>query len=172
MKSEELLNKILKTAKEAYKTSISQNYNEVQDLLLNQITDITILKEYLNNEIDTTCTLNKTRTFSSRENIDNKEAVNKVAYFLSRFEHTDLFNCSQTEAMDKISILLNIKKTSLRNIRDSFDPYVNELKEKHLVKRKGWWHVELLPDYKKIYDYYENKSKEEILSEVKNILNL
>lgn len=68
---------------------------------------------------------------TSFTDLDEKMRLNKVAYYLSRFEHNGLFpNCNQKEAFNIISEKLNIKFNTLKNERDAFDPYCMMLEYK------------------------------------------
>lgn len=114
----------------------------------------------------------KIRTHRSGETWENKVRENKVAYYLSRFEHNGLCeNCNQGQAFKIISEKLNMNSNTLKNKRDYFDPYCNKLKNLG-PKRKGWWQAELPSDLKYVYDLFLNKSKQEIEDEVKEILSI
>jgi hypothetical protein len=105
------------------------------------------------------------------ENQYERDKVNKVAYYLSRFDHENLLpNSNSTGAINIISDILKVKANTLRNKRDSFDPYCNELKTTG-TKRKGWWQKTLSEDMQRIFDEYKNKSVYEIETEVKRILD-
>lgn len=115
---------------------------------------------------------NKTRTHRSNVTWEDKVKENKVAYYLSRFEHNGLYeHCNQGQAFKIIAEKLNINYNTLKNKRDYFDPYCNKLKVIG-PKRKGWWQAELPSDLKYVYDLYLNKSKEKIEDEIKEILSL
>lgn len=114
----------------------------------------------------------KTRTRQNNATWDEKVKENKVAYYLSRFEHNGLYeNCNQGQAFKIIAEKLNMNNNTLKNKRDYFDPYCNKLKVIG-PKRKGWWQAELPSDLKYVYELYLNKSKEEIEEEIKEILTL
>ncbi len=148
---------------ETYKTSILEDYKKVQDNLLSAILNLKNFDDY------------KIVTTNSKENernkVENKEDVNKVAYYFSRFEHYDLYKGSQTLAFEKAARALNVKPSTLRNLRDRFDPYCNEIKTIK-PKRSGWHQVELLVDMQEIFDAYYDKAKQEILPEISQILGL
>lgn len=98
---------------------------------------------------------------------------NKVAYYLSRFEHTPLFpQYNQTQAFEVISKILGVKLTTLRLKRDTYDPFCNNLKKRGR-KRKGWWqNNNSSDDMQRIYDRYLHMSEEEIEREIKEILDI
>jgi len=112
----------------------------------------------------------KIRTHRSNIIWEDKVKENKVAYYLSRFEHNGLYeNCNQGQAFKIIAEKLNMNCNTLKNKRDYFDPYCNKIKTAGL-KRKGWWQTELPSELKYVYDLYLNKSKEDIEDEIKAIL--
>jgi hypothetical protein len=137
----------------------------IQDLYISEADGVTeLIKDDRINE--------KTRTHRSNVNCDDKAKENKVAYYLSRFEHAGLYaSCNQMQAFKIIAEKLNMNYNTLKNKRDYFDPHCNVLKSSG-PKRKGWWQAELPYDLKSIYDLYLNKSKEEIEDEVKEILSI
>lgn len=112
----------------------------------------------------------RTRDLISDEALENEH---KVAYYLSRFEHDLIFpELSQTEALIKICEILKVKESTLRQKRDRFDPFCNTIKTRG-NKRRGYWQYDKLPeDMKYIYDYYLNKSEEDIRDEIKVILKI
>ena len=113
------------------------------------------------------------RVRSQNMNPKLKEKVAKVAYFLSRFEHNDLYpHLKQYEVFREVANILGTKPNTLRNLRDTYDPKVNKIKEPRLTKRKGWHQRSELPrDLGKIFDEYRHKNKQEILKEINKILN-
>lgn len=101
---------------------------------------------------------------TQRQKIKNKGVVYVVACYLSRFGHEDIFkNLNQTQSLKKIAEILSIKHTTLKGTRDVFDPFFDN-------DRKGWNGRPLNEQELKIYNKYKNKSKNEFLNEVKNIL--
>jgi hypothetical protein len=109
----------------------------------------------------------------SKVNMELLNKEHKVAYYLSRFEHDNLFpHYTQTQAFEVISEILGVKMTTLRNKRDLFDPFCNKIKTKG-PKRKGWWQKDRLPDdMERIYNRYLHVPEEEIEKDIKEILNL
>lgn len=108
-----------------------------------------------------------------RGNIESLDNEHKVAYYLSRFEHDKLFpNNNQSQAFEEISEILGVKLTTIRNKRDMFDPFCNNIKDKG-PKRKGWWQNDRLSnDMERIYIYYQNLEEKEIEKEIRDILNI
>lgn len=83
---------------------------------------------------------------------DNMKAVNALGYKSFR------------DAFEEIGIILNQKPTTLKNMRDEFDPFFEN-------GRVGWYQRELSSSRKEVYDKYKNVSDEELLKEVLNIIN-
>ena len=162
MHNETILN-TLNLLQETYKISILEDYKKVQDNLLSAILN---LKNFDNCQI-----VASSGKETERNKIGNKENVNKVAYYFSRFEHYDLYKGSQTLAFENAAKKLKVKSSTLRNLRDRFDPYCNEIKTIE-PKRSGWHQVDLLVDMQEIFDTYYNKTKQEILPEILQILEL
>lgn len=128
----------------------------------------------------------KRKATDSRKVIQNSEDVNKVAYFLARYEHYDLSKQRQTPALRIIAEKLGIKFETLRNRRDYFDKFVQDEKQKaneedekkgkqpKLTPRFGWRDAVLNPEMETIMQECrpENKTKEQLLKEVKEILGI
>lgn len=115
--------------------------------------------------------------------VQNYEDVNKIAFFLSLYDHYEISKIKQpTIAIRELAEKLNVKPSTLRNKRDNFDPFIKSKKEKlqktkafkNLTIRKGWVKAErdLPPKLQQTYDECINKSHDELLAEVKKILNL
>ena len=62
----------------------------------------------------------------------NKEAAGLCAYALSRCGPEALNFKTSTEAFHEIGKALHIKPNTIKNYRDTFDPYTES-------GRKGWW---------------------------------
>lgn len=112
---------------------------------------------------------------NTRVRIKNKEAVTRVAYFVSRFEHDDLFpGLPQKYAFEKIANALSVKPQSFRNVRDIFDKHIEAKKideSPDLPRRKGW-DSKLKGLELEIFEECGKKNKEELLKEVKEILDI
>lgn len=98
-----------------------------------------------------------------------------IAYYLSRFDHYDLFpSLNQNQAFEKIANIINVKKTTLRILRDRYDSKMIKIKIKespYLKIRKGI-NVPLSKKEKAIFEYYKNKKRTEILKDVIQIFKL
>lgn len=119
-----------------------------------------------------------TRTF-----LQNYEEVNKVAFYLALYDHYNISKLKQpTLAIRELAEKLQVKPNTLRNKRDNFNPYIKSKKEelqhtkefKNLKIRFGWpkENRSLPPQLQQTYDECINKSHDELLAEVKEILNL
>ncbi len=102
-----------------------------------------------------------------------KNAAVKIAYVMSRFDcpiiNTVLNkNFNQAQAFEFLAQQLNVKATTLRNYRDSFDPYVKQENS----SRRGWWQVKLTYEFQAVKDEYDKKDREEIKSEIEAILSV
>lgn len=121
----ETFDEIILLAKGAYKKSILDNCEKLQDDLLSIITIASQLKHELSV---------KRTPLVRRENIEDSKYkdVAVVAYVLSEFGH-QVFNADLTQAqvIEKLANILNVKATTLRNIRDALDSYTNS-------NREGW----------------------------------
>ena len=171
-------------------------YNEIQKLIFNcfqEITDHTLqsdvisphIKEINNNLKQMIGLLEKTKT----QDFDNptlhsqsrhqrntikdidKGKVIKVAYAMSRFDYHIINDITkntynQTDAFEFLSHKLNVKTNTLRNYRDSFDPYIHQENS----NRRGWYQKELIPDFETIKEKWDDKDYNFIKDEIKNIL--
>lgn len=102
------------------------------------------------------------------EKLDEKQKKDMciVANYFSLFEHYDLYPAySQDKAFDVASHVLNVKKKTLKNTRDSFDGHNNS-------HRKGWWQKELSTLLQEVKTSCELLSREEFLAKVKQILKI
>lgn len=118
------------------------------------------------------CSIHKPRDRTTITNQEDRDKINKVSYYLSRFDHERLFpSMNSTQAIKAISDILKVKSNTLKNKRDSFDPYCNDLKTSG-TKRKGWWQKELSCEMQDVFDFYLRKDVLEIEDEIKNILGL
>ncbi len=131
-----LLNNILDNAKLIYKESNLIDNEKIEELTLSIIIDIKNLqndqKEYIPRE---------RVTLSDEKSKD----VNILAYVFSEYEHTSLFpDDNQSDAIQKISNLLDVKYHTFRNKRDNYDRYTNS-------PRKGW-EKELSDSLQEVFD--------------------
>ena len=72
---------------------------------------------------------------------------------------------NQSRCIKKIAEILQTKGSTLKATRDKFDPYFNN-------GRKGWGEKILSAELQEVFNNYKNLEKEEILQEIKIILNI
>lgn len=106
-----------------------------------------------------------------RNTITDKTSLLKIAYAMSRFDYPliqSITNSSynQTEAFDFLARTTGTKATTLKNMRDQFDPYVKQERS----NRKGWHQAELPSEYKAIKNQYDKKTEEDVTTEIIKIL--
>ena len=154
-----------------YPEELSKKLQNIQNIAIKNkygevLTPINELIEYLEN-------INLPNKTCSNEIDFKKDKVQILAYYLSRFDHYDIFpNLNQNEALEKISAMLNIKKTTLRLARDYFDSKISKIKLKespYLKLRKGI-DMPLSKQAEKIYNYYLHRKKTEITKDILMIL--
>lgn len=89
-----------------------------------------------------------------------------VAYCFSYFEHGVLYpTLNQWEAFDMAAETLGIKANTLKNTRDSFDGHNDNY-------RSGWHQKPLSDKMQQFKNVYENKGKNDVINEAKNILGI
>jgi hypothetical protein len=96
------------------------------------------------------------------ESLENKQAAGLCAYALSRLGPETLQFENSTDAFNKLGELFNLKANTIKNFRDSFDPYTGS-------KRVGWHqHDKMRPKYlNDIFDTWRSNSDTEIVNAVK-----
>ena len=104
-----------------------------------------------------------------KKEIDKKQL--QVAYAMSRFDYhiiNDITknNYNQTKIFEFLAHKLKVKSNTLKNYRDSFDPYVKQENS----NRKGWWQKKLTHEFKAIKENYDNKTENDIKKELEKIL--
>lgn len=102
---------------------------------------------------------------------DNRNAIIKIAYAMSRFDFhilNDILNkrFNQTKSFKYLAQILDVNERTLRNYRDRFDPYV----EQEHSDRKGWWQLDLSAELQNIKIEYDDKEYDEIKDEIATIL--
>ncbi len=157
-----IIESILDNAKKAYKESVMIDNIVIQELLLSILTDAKRLQEPIEPKIQKT-----------RERITLKEThsrdIDIIAYIFSEYEHSSLFpEKSQTDAVQHISDVMNVKYNTFTNKRDAFDRYTNS-------SRKGW-EKDLSPQLQIIFDEYKSfprniaiENGEKIIEKYKNL---
>lgn len=121
--------KIMKSLKElaelGYLTAISHEESYSKDIFWNILSELNRLEALQQHN---------TPGRAMYQKIDNKEDMLVVAYFLSKYEHTELFpkdNLTQKEAIDKIASIIGVNRNTLKNQRDRFDSFTGS-------HRVGW----------------------------------
>ncbi len=98
----------------------------------------------------------------------------KIAYAMSRFDYPIINRIlktryNQSETFNRLEKLTGVKSATLKNMRDRFDPYVEqEGKDK---KRKGWHQVQLSADYEEVRRRYDKEGEDFIAEEIRSLLN-
>ena len=96
---------------------------------------------------------------------ENKKAL-IVAYYLSKYgdaAYSNLKFKTQREAHANIGQTLNVKPSSVKNMRDEFDPL-------HDNSRVGWYQRPLRPSRADVVNRYKNVSESELFKTVQEIL--
>ena len=97
---------------------------------------------------------------------NNHKLTLYVSYYLARFNNEALLNLEYTtwdNAFIDISRKLNVKKHSVKNWRDEFDPLFGN--------RAGWYQRPMTPSRIKVAQALENLNEEEIRGIVNDILS-
>lgn len=90
-----------------------------------------------------------------------------VAYYLSRVDKYAVHALgykSFREAFDKLGTILGQKPSTIKNMRDEFDPYFDN-------GRVGWYQKQLVGSRKKVFELYENASDEVVADVVREIIS-
>ena len=104
---------------------------------------------------------------------ENKKYVNIVAFYLSKFlddgnevnsSYKTLGYNSRSEAHRLIASSFGVKSSYVKNMEDNFDSI-------HSNHRLGWHQRELRPAQKEIAESYESFTKENLLSEIRSLLD-
>lgn len=95
------------------------------------------------------------------ESLNNKQAAGVCAYALSRLGPDALQFENSTDAFNKLGDLFYLKANTIKNFRDSFDPYTGS-------KRVGWYqHDKMRPNYlNDILETWRNSSDTEVVNAV------
>lgn len=90
-----------------------------------------------------------------------------VAYYLSRVDKNavrELGYKSFREAFDKLGVILEQKPSTIKNMRDEFDPYFDN-------GRVGWYQKRLVGSRKEVFELYKNASDEDVAEAVRGIIS-
>ncbi len=89
-----------------------------------------------------------------------------IAYFLSKYDRKgvrgigfDSFN----EAFERIGQILNVKSSTVKHMRDSFDPYCSQV-------RAGWYQRKILPSRANVIQAYDELSEQAMVQIVHQLL--
>jgi len=104
--------------------------------------------------------------------ISNKDLL-IIAYYLSRFDHENLFgiHISSAKAMDALGDVLNVKPNTIRGKRDYFDSILPSKDRKS--DRKGYSNIKSTKVYDEIiekYRYISNADEEKMRKVVVDVL--
>jgi Domain of unknown function (DUF3883) len=89
-----------------------------------------------------------------------------AAYFLSRFDRKGVRSLGYTnftEAFESIGEVLGVKPSTVKHMRDSFDPYCSQV-------RVGWYQRNILPSRANVIAAYATLSEEAVASIVRELL--
>lgn len=108
-----------------------------------------------------------TRRQVSRERLDTDVRRNVLitALYLSRFGHEALGLGNQDQTFERAAGMLDTKKHTLKNYRDSFDPHTES-------GRRGWWQVDLSDDLRAILQEFGNTAEADLRAIVLETLGL
>jgi len=103
----------------------------------------------------------------------SKKDLLKIAYAMSRFDSPIISEitggeCNQTEAFAYLERVTGVKATTLKNMRDRFDPYIEQVRS----NRKGWHQVPLQLEYEEVKNYYADKDETFVARDITSILEL
>ena len=108
-----------------------------------------------------------------RQTSPNNERENqiKIAYVMSRFDYNIINDIrgvmqNQKKTFAYLSAIMNVNINTLKNNRDSFDPYVKQENS----NRRGWWQKELTPEFKAIKEKYDDKEYDVIKKEIEKLI--
>jgi len=89
-----------------------------------------------------------------------------VAFYFSKFDYDGLAQLGYStyrEAFQDVGQKLGVKPTSIKNMRDEFDPYYDN-------SRKGWYQKQVRPSRKKVMATFDDLSEEALRALVLDIL--
>ncbi len=151
------LEEIKVKAKNVYRTSIVNEYQDIED----DLWDIIVFLNEPNFEKS-----KKFKVQASRENIDDGKYKDMayIAYVLSECGHK-VFNADKTQAgvIENLATILNIKPLTLRNIRDSLDSYTNSTRE--------GWKKPLNDRLQSVFNECKTLTCDVVVENAKSILN-
>ena len=100
------------------------------------------------------------------EDLSNKQAAGLCAYVLSRSGPEALSFKNSTDAFTKLGVLFHVKANTIKNFRDSFDPFTDS-------SRAGWHKNDRMrPNYlNDIYDDWHSKGDPEIIDAARTLMS-
>ena len=105
-------------------------------------------------------------TNNNTENNRTRDALT-IAYYLSRNNKDALSMLHYktfSEAFKQLAVILKQKPSTLKNMRDEFDPYFDN-------GRAGWYQRQLRASRKEVFDIYKDKTDQELYQNVISILD-
>lgn len=164
-----LLNEIKQLAQQGLENAIIAKDDKNKDIFLKiMLKSELALSKTATNNVNYSSSVNKEETSRTYEKLDDDIKMNMylVAYCFSCYEHTSLYpKFSQDKAFIVASEQLGVKKNTLKNARDWFDGH----NDSH---RSGWWQAPLPEDMERAKNVFDNKSRNELINEAKNILEI
>lgn len=170
----EKISSIESTAKKCHELSIIRGYDDdLKEMLLKIVINSNGIIEGIENEgtvllsgSGTRQILPRVKHTKDRIEEERREDIHIVAYWMSKYEHDDLFpDYNQTEAFNYLAKVLKTKHNTLKNYRDAFDPYTNGKK-----KRNGWVDGPRSDMHISVFNRLEKLNKEEVLEMVKRVI--
>lgn len=98
---------------------------------------------------------------------ENHKLALIVSFYLSKYDREGLRNLeysSFSKAFESIGSILNVKKNSIKNMRDEFDPI-------HDNNRVGWYQRELRPSRRRVVEAFGNLSEISLREIIKEIIS-
>jgi DNA-directed RNA polymerase subunit F len=157
---------------------VSDSFREIADHAFQDEVNSQHVKKIKNNLSEILAVCQKdidevSSVIAHRTRLEESDKFNilKIAYAMSRFDYHILNKIlgtryNQSESFNYLEKLTKVKATTLKNIRDRFDPYVKQERS----ERVGWHQVQLTPDYQDIKNIYDKKDESFISHEMKEIL--
>lgn len=165
---ENLLKEIKQLAQQGLENAILENDDKNKNIFLNIMLKTEVVLDKIDNNINYKKTTIKEESLRTYEKIGDNIKMNMylIAYCFSCYEHTSLYpKLNQDKAFVTAAEKLGVKKNTLKNARDWFDGH----NDSH---RNGWWQAPLPEDMERAKKEFDNKSRNELIKEAKNILEI
>ena len=164
-----LLNEIKQLAQQGLENTILSKDDRNKDIFLKiMLKSELALNKSITSNVNHSNSINKEESSRTYEKLDDDIKMNMylVAYCFSCYEHNSLYpKFSQDKAFIIASEQLGVKKNTLKNARDWFDGH----NDSH---RSGWWQAPLPEDMERAKNIFDNRSRNELINEAKNILEI